>query len=113
MDSFQIKDIDSGKRIDKILKSRYPKIPISALYKCFRKRDVKVNGKRVKENFIVESRDVVEIYLSDEVLEGSNSERFIFILEISGLFCGIISLPECFYWNIPPTGLWYLWNKKH
>lgn len=61
----------SNKRVDKVISSLFRQLPQSALYKAFRKKDIKVNGVRVKENHIVFTDDIIEIYIVDDILEGN------------------------------------------
>lgn len=63
-----------GKRIDRFLKEAFPNMPVSAMYKAFRKRDIKVNGTRIKDDYIVAPGDVVEVYIVDNVLDGVRQE---------------------------------------
>lgn len=65
-----VKENQAGKRIDKLIRESFPHMPVSALHKAFRKRDIKVNGVRVKDNFIVEPGDELGIYIVDEILDG-------------------------------------------
>lgn len=44
--------------------------PYSALFKALRKKDVKVNGKRVKEDVVLSAGDVVEIYCEQVARSG-------------------------------------------
>lgn len=60
----------AGKRIDKVLIEEYPHLPLGALYKALRKRDVKVNSIRVKEDYRVNEGDIVEVYIIDSILDG-------------------------------------------
>lgn len=55
-----------NQRIDKYLKKLLVKAPSSMIYKMLRKKDVKVNGKRVKENYIVHYGDEVELFLYED-----------------------------------------------
>lgn len=59
-----------GKRISIFLRNIFPFMPVSAMYKAFRKRNVKVNGIRVKDDYIVTPGDKIEIYIADEILDG-------------------------------------------
>ncbi|MCX7746100.1 MAG: RluA family pseudouridine synthase [Clostridia bacterium] len=65
-----VKEENDEKRIDKVLKEEFPNMPVSALFKAFRKKDIKVNGKRVKEDFILKKGDKLEIFIIDEILDG-------------------------------------------
>ena len=60
----------SGLRIDKFLRAEFPRLPFAALQRALRKKDVKVNGIRVKQDYTVSSGDRLEIYITDEILEG-------------------------------------------
>jgi 23S rRNA pseudouridine955/2504/2580 synthase len=60
----------NNERIDNALKALFGNMPVNSLYKAFRKKDVKVNGARVRQDYIVKTGDRVEIYLTDEVLYG-------------------------------------------
>lgn len=64
-----------NKKIDKVIMQLFPNMPISALFKAFRKKDIRVNGVRVKEDFYVSSGDKLDIYIVDEILDGKPLER--------------------------------------
>ncbi|NTV89244.1 MAG: RluA family pseudouridine synthase [Clostridiales bacterium] len=66
---------NAGKRIDKYLQESYPGLSFSLLLKTFRKRDVKVNGTRVQQDYKLEPGDIVEIFLTDELLCMGISEK--------------------------------------
>lgn len=70
MRSVTVEDSKSGMRIDKYLRAVFPRLPFSALQKALRKRDVKVNGARVKQDHVVSSGERLEIFITDELLEG-------------------------------------------
>ena len=59
---------DAGQRLDRFLKKYLCNAPLSLVYKAVRK-DVKVNGRRVKEDAMLSEGDVLQIYLSEEDLE--------------------------------------------
>ncbi len=56
---------DKDIRIDKFL-FKASTAPSSLIYKTFRKKDVKVNGKWVREDYILSENDVVRIFISEE-----------------------------------------------
>ncbi len=57
---------DSGQRADKFIQKAYPKLPTALMYKAFRKKDIKVNGKWIKENVFLSEGDELSIYLPDD-----------------------------------------------
>jgi len=59
---------DANQRLDRFLKKYLPKAPLSYIYKLIRK-DVKVNGKRAKEEQMLLSGDILAIYASETDLE--------------------------------------------
>lgn len=75
MQTLIIAEDNTNKRIDKVLKDKYPNMPHNFMYKAFRKKDIKVNGVRVKEDYISKLGDKVEIYIIDEILDGKNSNE--------------------------------------
>lgn len=70
MRSIQIDKKHNGKKLEKALRDQFPIMPVSALYKAFRKKDIKVNGVRVKEDHVVYTGDTVEVYITDNILDG-------------------------------------------
>jgi len=66
MQKFVLNKNDSGQRLDKFLQKALKGIPLSLMYKYIRKKRVKVNGKRAKENQMLECGDVIELYIPDE-----------------------------------------------
>ncbi len=69
MISFKVKKEESGQRLDKYLRKNLNEAPLSLLYKLLRKKDVKVNGKRVNGEYILNNEDNIDVYLSDEYLK--------------------------------------------
>ena len=55
-----------GQRADKFIKKILPLAPNSFIYKMFRKKDVKVNGVRIKEDTFVYEGDVMELFLYED-----------------------------------------------
>lgn len=52
---------DDGKRIDKILRILIPNIPLSEIYRLLRKNFIKINGKKIKEDYRVCTNDKISI----------------------------------------------------
>ncbi len=74
MQTLIIDEKDSNKRIDKVIMSIFPALPSGALYKAFRKKDIKANGIRIKETYVTKPQDKIEIYIIDNILNGIDSD---------------------------------------
>ncbi len=59
---------DAGRRLDRFLRKYLKEASLGEIYKFIRK-DVKVNGKRKNESYMLEEDDVLTLYLSDDTLE--------------------------------------------
>ena len=79
-----IKKEDSNQRIDKFVRKYLNDAPLSFIYKTFRKKDVKINGKRVKENYILQENDVLRIYITDEQIAEFNKPVDVTKVDIKG-----------------------------
>ena len=66
MKKIQITENDANQRIDKYIKKLLVNAPTNFIYKMFRKKDIKVNGKKVNEKYILKNNDVVEMFLYDD-----------------------------------------------
>lgn len=63
-----INENDGNQRLDRFLKKYFENAPLSMIYKMVRK-DIKVNGKRAKEETLIKAGDELAIYLSDNDIE--------------------------------------------
>ena len=68
MVNIEIGKNEQNQRLDKFLRKYLGKAPLSYIYKAIRK-DVKVNGKRSKEDYILQLGDTVSLYMKEEVIE--------------------------------------------
>ena len=66
MKKIQITEHDANQRIDKYIKKLLVNAPTNFIYKMFRKKDIKVNGKKVNEKYILKNNDVVEMFLYED-----------------------------------------------
>ena len=61
-----------GKKLNSFLLDSFPKLTQNVLYKALRQKDIKIDGKRIKENVMIYKGNIVEIYISDALLLGEN-----------------------------------------
>lgn len=66
------------KKLNKFLQDSIPNLNNNLLYKTLRKKDIKVNGKRVNENITIFENDIVEVYISDSLLENKVELKIVF-----------------------------------
>ncbi len=86
----------NGKKLNKFIFENMPTVSSSLFYKTLRKKDIKINGKRVSENVNVYENDEVLVYISDNLLK-ANFDLDIFFEDDNIL---IINKP----YNIEVTG---------
>lgn len=67
---------DAGQRLDKFLLKFLASMPKSLLYKAFRKKRIKVNGKKADGTYILQENDVLELYINDEFFAEKKKEEF-------------------------------------
>ena len=58
-----------NKKLNKFLQDLIPNLTNNLFYKTLRKKDIKINRKRISENVNVYENDEVLLYVSDELLE--------------------------------------------
>ena len=66
---------DAGQRVDKFLTKAFPNLPQAMLYKCIRKKDIKVNGKRCEISTRLREGDVVSLYMKEEFFQKEEREE--------------------------------------
>ena len=60
-----INENDAGQRLDRFLKKHFRRAPLSHIYKIIRK-DLKINGKRAKEDTFLQAGDELSFYMTEE-----------------------------------------------
>ena len=55
----------------KLIVDNIPNLSSNLLYKTLRKKDIKVNGKRINENITIYENDEILVYIADNLLEPS------------------------------------------
>ena len=82
MKEIVITNLNKGQRCDKFVRKYLNEAPLSYIYKLFRIKDVKVNGKKVDPNYILLEGDVLRIYVSDEKLAEFNKPKEMIITKL-------------------------------
>lgn len=67
MKTIEINNNESGQRLDRFLRKYLNNAPLSRIYKAIRK-DVKINGKRLKEDYVLQVGDILTLYIADDEL---------------------------------------------
>ncbi len=57
------------KKLNKFLLENIPNFSNNLFYKTLRKKDIKINGKRVSENISIHENDEIVVYISDKLLK--------------------------------------------
>ena len=61
----------NGKKLTKFLLDNIPNLSQNLIYKTLRKKDIKINGKRVNDNVTIFFNDEILVYISDNLLTPS------------------------------------------
>lgn len=69
MRQIEIKENDSGQRLDKFLSKRFRTMPKSLMYKYIRTKYIKLNGKKCDKADFLKTGDVLTLYIKDEFFE--------------------------------------------
>ena len=94
-----------NRKLDKFLKNNISNLSNNLFYKTLRKKDIKINGKRVSENVTVFEGDKIQVYISDNLLESNLSLDIVY--EDNNIL--LINKPS----NIEVTGVQSLTEVVH
>ena len=64
-----ISKYDENQRVDKFVRKYLNDAPLSFIYKLFRKKDVKIDGHWVKQEYIIHEGEILRIYVTDDQLK--------------------------------------------
>lgn len=68
----------NGKKLDKFLLDNIDNLSSNLFYKTLRKKDIKINGKRVSSNVTINVNDEILVYIADSLLENKSKLDIIF-----------------------------------
>ena len=57
-----------NKKLNTFLMAKLPTLTNNLFYKTLRKKDIRINGKRINENVSVFEGDQILVYISDDIL---------------------------------------------
>ena len=57
-----------GKKLNSLLMDSFNALTLNTFYKALRKKDIRVNNIKVKDNIVLNENDVVSVYIPDEFL---------------------------------------------
>ncbi len=73
MREISITSNDAGRRLDRFLRKYFKEASLGEIYKLIRK-DIKVDGKRRSENYMLNEGETLTLYMSDEVIDKLTGE---------------------------------------
>lgn len=68
MQKIIVDERNDGKKLINFLTTKYPDLKLNSIYKSFRKKDIKINGKRISSDTTVHHGDLIELFLTDNIL---------------------------------------------
>ena len=71
---------DDGVRLSRFVQSVTRDFPTSLLYKSFRNKRVKVNGKKAVPEYRIQAGDLIELYINDEFFDKPSEENLFLTL---------------------------------
>ncbi len=78
MKTLMIDEKYNNKKLNNVLQSEFPALSINTIYKTLRKKDIKVNGKRVNGDIELHIGDIVDIYIVDSLLYGKKDCNIVY-----------------------------------
>lgn len=81
MKRIEIRKNDANQRIDKYLKKLLCNAPVNLIYKMLRNKDIKINGKKVNERYILQEHDILEMFLYEDKFQLYTQEKDIYSLK--------------------------------
>jgi len=72
-----VDELSANQRIDKLVRRTLNNAPLSFIYKMFRQKDIKVNGKRAKIDYITKLGDKINIYIKDDYLKEFSKPKIV------------------------------------
>ena len=68
MKNLMVNEKYNGKKLNTFLLDTFPDLTQNTLYKALRKKDIRVNKKRVNDNILLHTGDEVTVFIVDDLL---------------------------------------------
>lgn len=78
MKIFTVSENQNNKKLDKVLFEVFPNLKQNTFYKALRKKDIRINDKRISDNLLVYTGDIIKIFICDELLESNFSLSIVY-----------------------------------
>ena len=70
-----------GKKLNKFLLDNVPNLTYSLFCNTLRKKDIKINGKRVNKDISVFEGDEILVYITDSLLDKAYTQKYAFFIQ--------------------------------
>lgn len=82
----------NNKKLNNFILDSFPNLNKNTLFKALRKKDIRINGKRVSEDEIIHSGDEITIFIIDDFLFGTSNIKIDIVYEDENII--IFNKPE-------------------
>ena len=82
----------NNKKLNNFILDSFPNLNKNTLFKALRKKDIRVNGKRVSDDILINTGDEITIFIIDDFLLGTNNYNIDIIYEDNNII--IFNKPE-------------------
>ncbi len=76
MKNFKVNVNDAGQRLNKFIEKVFYCVPKSLMYKFIRKKNIKINGKKILPSYILKEGDVVSVFGLDSFFKENKNRAF-------------------------------------
>lgn len=73
-----VNEKQNNKKLDKVLLDYFPNLKQNTFYKALRKKDIRINEKRISENMVIHTGDKIQVFICDELLENKPSFSIVY-----------------------------------
>ena len=63
----------NNKKLNNFILDSFPNLNKNTLFKALRKKDIRINGKRISDDVTIQTGDEITIFIIDDFLYGTNN----------------------------------------